>query len=793
MKNTTSNTAQRAQPHRHRTLPLILAALGLTASPFQPASAQTGAREGLRLEEVVVTARKRTESLQDVPVAVTAFDQAAIERLSIQNAADISGLAPSLYLTKTGSSIANTAVTLRGIPSFDTVLTEELAVGLYLDGVILARNTGALFDLAELERVEVLRGPQGTLYGRNTTAGAINLITRKPPPEWGFQQKFTVGEYGRLLSRSTVDTGTLGASGVAASLTYLHNQQDGYIDNQNVGDDKDPGAIETDAVRLALEWQPNERTTINYFFDYHDMFGYSPSFQMLAVSPLVNQILTDGGTPPQVSQNRLEDIAMDAPGKSSHKVEGHNLTISVDIGGATLKSITGYREWRNEEGLTDDDGNADLMAVSADLTSPTFGLPPTLREVPLFHIRQSREQEQFSQEIQLTGSIAERFDYVSGLYYFRENVFEFLSAPLLVPDVSAAFGLPGPLPAIALSEQEYAQDSESWAVYGQGTYRLPGFDERFAITIGARYTEDDKELDQTLPQVRTPQADFDNVDWLVTLDADWNEEFSSYFSISTGYRAGGFNPRSSLGEAYTEESLISYEIGMKSQLLEQRLQLNLAAYYSTYDDLQVDQFEGGSGGASSVTVNAGEATYQGVELDLSAALTESLVLHLNYGYVDAEYDVFELRDPLTNSLVDVSGRAKFPYSPENTLSLRLVHQTQPLFSWGGVLTTSLDYRYIDTLYWFAIDFIPSPSGALFPVSTFNEQIKQDGYDLLNARIALSEIALMDDAATLEVALWGRNLADEEYLESAVDFGSLGWASGIFGPPRTFGLDVVLRF
>jgi iron complex outermembrane receptor protein len=330
----------------------------------------------------------------------------------------------------------------------------------------------------------------------------------------------------------------------------------------------------------------------------------------------------------------------------------------------------------------------------------------------------------------------------------------------------------------------YGQETESWAIYGQFTYDLT---DALSLTAGIRYTEDDRDaflFNESLGMLSiddklTNSDTWDDTSYLVTLQYAVTDELNVYFTNSTGYNSGGFNSRASSVSAWEstieEETIDSFELGMKSDWWDNRLRINVAVFYNEYDDIQIAQFEAGSGGASSRIVNAGEATYQGFELDLVALLTEGLTLDLTYGYLDADFDEYLERDPATDQEVDISNVTTVPRAPEHSGNLGLQYDFQP-FSWGQ-LSARVDVSYTDE----------------FTFHPFNNRYDTaDDRTLVNARVSLNEIGL-GGAGRLRISAWGKNLTDEEYREWGIDFAGLGFAGDTYGRPRTYGIDLVYEY
>jgi iron complex outermembrane receptor protein len=748
-------------------------------------------------ERMVITARKREESLQEVPLAVSGFDEAMLEGLGVAQTDDVVALAPNVYLTQTPGSAANIGVSIRGIGGAEPLLTRDTGVALYVDGAYIARTSGAVFDLIDLERVEVLRGPQGTLYGRNATGGAVNYISRRPSEEFGFEQTASYGNFDAWLTRTRIDTGEIANTGLKSTFTYLAKNREGYVDDRNASDDTDPGAYDVDAFRIALGWDPVEDFSAFYTFDYSALAGEDALFQLTEINPAVTGALDPTSRTPEVDEDRISLVNEDFHDTSTHRIAGHNLTLDFDYGITNLKSISTYRTWDNTEEGTELDGNADLLA--------NFFFTPT--PVQLFAATNEREQHQFSQELQLYGPVGERLDYVTGVYFFREafdefNPQQFLVTNLANPTVPPGFGVPvGPIEATTL---DYKGDAESWAAFTDWTWTPPVLEDRLKLAAGVRYSRDEKSFTQQSPVVASGEDVWRHVDWQGTASFQFTDAIMGYTRVATGYKSGGFNPRSGLEEAFDEEEVITYELGAKTELFDDRVQLNAAVFYSDYDDLQIDQFIAGAGGAASLTVNAGKANILGFEIEALAQLTDHISGYVNYGWLDMEYDEYEILDPgaLTTGgascataspappecFADVSDEAKFGYRPDQTLSAGLGYTSDPFGSWGLVLNARVDALYVDDVWWHPID--ETPSG--FPITPFNDDIKEGGYTLFHSSVTLSEIPIGSESH-LKLTLWGRNLLDEEYRRSGIDFGSLGFAGNTYGEPRTYGLTATFEY
>jgi iron complex outermembrane receptor protein len=717
------------------------------------------------IEDIIVTAQKRAENLQATPLAVSAVTAQTIEARGITSVANLGAIAPSLTVTGATAGPTNAGIFIRGIGNQEPILTADSPIGLYVDGIILSRSSGSAFEIADLERVEVLRGPQGTLYGRNTIGGAVNLITRKPDRNFGIRQKFSVGNYGLLQSRTIVDTGDLGETGLRASLSYLHKQRNGYVDDVNSPDRHDPGASRTDGARVALAFDRDSGIRANYTFDYNRNKGYGNAFQLVVVRPDFYTFFAGspaaGGGALTVSPTRLDKLNLDDNGAIVDTIWAHTLTLEADLGdNLTLRSLTGYRKWHNRVLDSDLDGNGFLLG-------PITGQGPALRPVTIFGASAERHQHQWSQELNLIGKVGTAFEYVLGAYYFKEKAQE------INPQAFSIVTPAGATPRV--TQLAYATQSATRALFAQGTWHVT---DRFSLTGGVRYTWDRKKLDQVAPVVRSPSARFHKFNWSATVDYKFDEGIMAYVRVATGYKAGGFNARS-LDSGYKPEDLTSYEVGLKTELFDRRLRFNTALFYADHKNLQVGSFRAGAGGATSVTTNAGKARYKGIELEVNAVPVDGLTAYATFGYVDRKYKEYIFFNTATGRDVDIADIARFAYSAPTTLTTGVQYEF-PRFRFGK-LAARLDYNYLSKRY-----FGPNPL-----TQPFQKQIAAPARGLFDVRLTLSEIALGPGSASL--SLWGKNVTDRKYKLIGIDFGQLGFAGNVFGEPATWGADLAFRF
>ena len=745
------------------TISMILAAAAAQAE--QSGSPAPAADEG-SLQEVVVTAQKRTERLQDVPVAVSAIGAEQLSSRGIQNVRDLSGLAPNVHVLPAAVSNTGFQISIRGAVQQNPALFWDPTVGLYFDGVYVGKSTGNVFDVVDLERVEVLRGPQGTLYGRNTLAGAVNLITRQPSGEFGGNLQVDLGNYNLRTAKASLDLPRFGIASV--SIAARKQQRDGTTRTTPGSPVSGLDSRDSTGARLAVNLDFTDAFRAAYRFDYSDIDQTPLHSYLSRANPAVLPFLQ-----PFVTHERQETVSIDAPAFERSEVQGHALTLTWDVNDAnTLKSISAYRklEWSD----------------SADFD----GSP-----LPVAHLSRVSDYDAYSQELQLVGA-TERFSYVGGLYYFKDD--SFTSNPQ-----SFFFGAVN-------YDSRYGSGTKAWAAYGQADYKVT---DALTLTAGLRYTHEKKEIERQLAfQARpampgfatlirpgtTADETFTDTTPVFIVAYKFTDAVNAYAKYAEGFKSGGFNGEygdpdpSPAGVAFNEqetrtpfqpEKVKSYELGLKISFAGGRAIVNAAAFQNDTDDLQLSVFRN-VGGFSSVIRNAGQATTRGFELEAMWAPSDALRLQASYGYLDPEYDEF-----LDAGVNEADNRA-FIHAPENSFNL-LADVRLARTAWGDLRGT-LDYSWTDDYYTYPYQL--ASSGPRFnPALAVAGDTRIESYGVLNARLALSDIALGDTQA--EVALWSRNLTDEEHIINNIDFGP---AFGSLRPayylePRTYGLEVRFRW
>jgi len=714
--------------------------LTLAVATATQAWAQQDGSSHLMLEEIVVTAEHREASLQDTQISITALTEDDIKELGISNAEDLTGVTPNVQIAPLAAGRAGVSIAMRGVRQGESQVSFDPAVGMYMDGVLIAKGTGSLLDVAEIERIEVLRGPQGTLYGRNTIGGAISFITKKPADEFEASLEGTLGSFNQQNVRGMINL-PMGEQ-FAARVSVASLQRDALYDNEFPGTEyPEVGDKDRTAVTAHLQWTPNDRTKVLYSYDQSriDETG-TPNF-VTFVPNSTDPLLP--GVPTEYVEGKGEwpdTGSWDGPFSSELEVDGHALNISYDIGdNVTFHSITAHRDMWNH-GIADADGGPSTRLNTDD----------------------EQEDKIFTQEFRLVGAaMDQRLSYSVGAYYMDEK-----------GDMDTNVILFGGLIVIP-TIVEFA--NKSYALYGQGTYDLT---DALHLTLGARYTTEDREM--TKETVGSGDRSFNNVSPLVSLAYDWNDDVMTYFKIARGYNSGGFNSRLGTqadpvtGELYfekgfDEELLTAYELGWKATLADSRVRWNGAFFYSDYTDKQVSQLVDA---ATNLLTNAGTVAVYGVESELRAALTENLEFGWDYGYTDAEFKKWD--DPILGDLTN----SNFAYAPKHTSNMFLTYFFPQMDI--GTLSARLDYTYRSSIHF------------------LSKEVEINGSDSLglwNGRLTLNDVKGPGDS-TIRVSAWVKNITDEGYWNFGVDqlnVSVLSVAFNGYGEPRTVGLDASISF
>ncbi|WP_439532386.1 TonB-dependent receptor [Polymorphobacter sp.] len=752
---------------RNRSIRTILAmGVAMSALSATPTFAQIAAGMA-EDEEIIVSARRRDERLIDVPVAVSAFGQRDLERLQAVDLSGLQGTAPNLNIVQGRGSATSANIFIRGIGQPDALQTFDPAVGVYVDGVYLSRIQGALLGLNDVERIEVLRGPQGTLYGKNTIGGAISIVSRKPDLNvLTGQGSALYGSFNQILLNGYVSA-PLVADKLALSVAGQYDKRDGLVTDPRTGrkyNDRD-----SLTGRAILRAKPSERLELILSGDYTRQrneltLGYATA-PLTGVRPIRANPYGDYDYKASTSFTGDEGQRLDHWGLS--------LTANLEVSDAiTLSSITAYRKLRPDLFI-------DIDATEAELGDVFVGIA----------------QEQFSQELQLKWN-TDRFSGVVGLYYLDEVVRSHQEA--YADDL---LGIP------FLRFIDDRQRTRSYAAFGQATY---DFTDQFAITAGLRYTHEDREYDRLTTVATSPlfQALFPPFSFPGSLPAPFNNDNKASFgawtptltlsfkptpdtllygSASRGFKSGGFNGRANsindltvvvggvptIVTQFRPETVWTYEGGAKGSFLDGRVRLSANAFLSDYKDFQARV--GGGSLAVFPVLNAGQLRIWGVEAEAAVRPTDRWNVRASFGYLNAEYREFnDGRRPPTFSC-NPTGNAVIcepAFAPPITFTLASDY-TLPLGS-AGSLTFGGDARFVDA-HFLSVDNRPN--------------LREPGYWLANAYVQF-------DAAGGAWYLRGgvKNLSDARYRTDGQEFSSVGNIQTVyFGDPRTWNATVGFRF
>ncbi|MBI1186218.1 MAG: TonB-dependent receptor [Alphaproteobacteria bacterium] len=687
-------------------------------------------------DEIVVTAQRRAENIQDVPASVTALSAAQLEERQVADVLDLQYQTPNISIA-TGTGTANSArIFLRGVGEDESRGAVDPAVGVYVDGIYIGRQVGSLLDLVDIERIEVLRGPQGTLYGRNTNGGAIKLISVRPQNEASLDLGATVGSDGRLDFRGTGNYAF--TPDTAVRVTALHRERDGFWrltpNGAFAAQARDVGAVETDAFRISLSHQFNPDWDILVAYDYTDDNSDPTPDSAAPTNDADGDVFTieplPGVTCSAATPAAFLPIGCFTAYGSQIESQGASVNITGEIGNFTFASLSGYRQMEDE-------------------LASRIGFP----------YLQQTDQDQFSQEFTITSNFAGPFNFVAGVYYFTEDV---------------------QLDTVFVSPFSLTFDTESTAVFVQGAFDVTA---QGTLTAGVRYTDETKDFFganlSNAALTRTASQDFENTSFTLKYDHQFTDNLMVYGAYSTGFKSGGWSPDCFSATAcflpVAEETLDSFEIGFRGDLFDRRLRLNGTYFFNSYENLQIGATVPGLG---FTRFNVDETEIQGVEVEFDLAVTDNFSITGNLGVLDGEYTSVTLAQAggLTNSGASCPGGVvtvecalglELKNAPEYKGVVGFVYRT-PLH--GGELSLRGDVQFEDDSWSLVAN---GPPHAL-----------TDPGAVINARVGWES-----PGGRWRVALWGQNLTDEEYWRASTAQSFSVYAA----PPLTWGVDLGVRF
>jgi iron complex outermembrane receptor protein len=792
-------------------------ALAFAASPAFAAAPQAApepatdvaATDSAPIEEIVVTATKRETNLQKTPISISVVGSADIKNRHVQSLIDLAdGAVPSLRIATFEARQSALTIGLRGIvPGDANQPAREQGVGVYLDGVYLGRQHGLNAALFDLERIEVLKGPQGTLFGRNTEGGALSMVIKAPTGEFGGRATAGFGNYGSYTGQLHLDLPAIqtGLGSLAFKLDGVVMHQDPTTKNLLAGQ-AGWNQYQRYGGRVAARWKPADGLTVDLAFDksrdentpfYSQLLNYNPLGKPLGtvydagtkawytdstlaakgIAPLPDMVkagyfrpdVADIGVPQQVSVDKTQGLTATIKYKVSPALE--------------LRSITAWRTVSDDQ--WDNSGGAHR--------TPVYTPNGNFSRYSLA----SLDQRQFSTELQAVGSIA-NIDYVLGLYYFNErandaartpNTNKWVSDPVTGLATGYTVNDPSQYPLAPTARASIAY-AKSYAAYGQATWTPIS---PLHLTLGGRYTSDRKNGSlftvNGAPTNLTFKQKNDRFDPLAVLAYDVTPGVNVYAKYATGYRAGGASSRSLTYRAFGPEAVKSYELGLKTELFDRKVRFNLAGYIMDRNNSQVDfnffiPQPDGTVRNTLETVNAlGTTKIRGVEADLNVRPVDGLALGLSYVYTYTK--VPSARNTVQEQLnqqIDPTNTAPvfqdvyIVYTPENALS-GTIDYDYPIGSAGTTLKLHLDGNYADPVYSFD-----------------NENVKTDKSFVVNGRLALADIPMSSTGQKLTVAGWARNLLNTSYVyrRSNANGAVLG-DYGNWNAPRTYGIEATINF
>ena len=752
--------------------------------PFSPspAQAQTSAAadhtsiDAGKLDEIVVTARRRTESLQLVPVSVVTLSEAELESRSVTSLRTLQNFVPNLTFAPSqnvGEAAGN--IFIRGVGQEDFGVGAEPGVGFYVDGVYFARPLGTIMNVTDVARIEVLRGPQGTLFGKNTIGGAINIVSVMPREESERRASIIIGNLDRVELRTVANE--MLSDRLLARLSLVIVDRDGYL--RRVPPSVSLASLETvnrapvnlaregddrnQAGRLQLRWLISGKVTADLSLDGSRRRDRQSATHTDAINPnggilpLLNQLIAEGTLPgPQITAGLAPNHLLEsrATGRNSTKQElwGAAATISADLGGSTLKFIGAYRGLRTHVG-------SDIDGLHFDIAETDF----------------DAKQRQLSGELQLTGTLG-ALTYTGGVFVFRERS-EILPT---IPSLSRVLYTCGCLfspSRLAVEPRQLRTNND--AVYAQGNFRIM---DQLGVTLGVRYSHERKEIEAQAFRV---DADFEPTDEQIAAGSNrgtWSPftyragveyhatpDLMLYGSAASGYKSGGFNSRTTIGlpnlglAAFKPETALTYEVGIRSQWLDRRLRFNATLFHAGYKDIQLRQQDFSGGVLITLIQNAAKARIRGAEVDLSVRPIQGLTLNVAYGHLDTRYlDV--------GTVSGLTLDTPFQRTPRHSFTAS-AHYERPLRS--GTLELHADYSY-------------RSKEQFQMLAAFNDQ---RGYGLLGAR---ATFRAADDRWSF--ALFSTNLTDERYRTAGRDgLQQIGIAYSSIGLPRQVGIQLAAKF
>ncbi|MFM5929799.1 MAG: TonB-dependent receptor [Novosphingobium sp.] len=759
----------------YRSIAMSALASSALAGFATPAFAQDAAAEEPADGEIIVSARRRDETLQSTPVAITAVSAASLENKASVNIGDLTGAAPSLLITQQNSGAQAANISIRGLTYADIEKSQTPTVGVVVDGITIGTNTGQLVDSFDIEQIEVLRGPQGTLFGANTIGGVVNIRRTKPTMKNGVKAEATYGRWNTLTTKAIVNLGNDSTWGLKA--WYFHNETDGFYNN--VIQKKNGGWSKGDTFGASLLFKSD--TFDAQLTAENTVQKFDP-----VVANLVNSTELFCGFEPAIEcgRNNTTDVytVFSAPAESNYHAPSVTFEMNADLGDVKLTAITGYRHSREEQ-------TQDFDGSSTDL----------------YYVDRRQHYTQWSQELRLSGKVGSTFDYVIGGYYFNSKYD--------LTQWSRVFGFnPTVVPTLFDKNAQHVEgETNSYAFFGDFNW---AFADKWRLSFGGRFSHDNKKLwngfapnvlvapeavaRSKFVAVGSGDASFSKFTPKVGIDFRPNNDIMLYGSWSRGYRSGGFSPRAATAATastpFQPETVDAFEVGAKFTLADGKVQLNFAGFVSDYKDMQQNlTVPGGPTGNQTITGNVpGGALIKGLEFDGTFRLAEGFKITATASIMDSHFRKFIANGVLPSGAIGPYDYTKnrLIYAPDFSGSIEAEYKVPTNF--GSVVAT-VGLRHISP-------YDEQLSVQSLTAATINgvAGVVVNGND---ARVRTTTQDLVDASLTANfdlggseayVRVYGRNLLDERTTTHAFTVAGL-WSFGMGLEPASYGVTVGVKF
>lgn len=736
------------------------AILSLAAFPIAPALAQER-DQSLVLEEVIVTARKREESIQGTPVSVTSIGRELAEA-SLRRLDDVQSFTPNVYIRNTAGIPGGAAISIRGVSYQETDKTLDPSIGVVMDGLYLGTSSGSLLNNIDIKRVEVLRGPQGTLFGKNTTGGVLNIVRGDVTMEWGGDVRLTAGDDGRQDLRAVVNVPLIGDE-LGVKLFGASINSDGWIRNTTLGEDA--GGDDKNTYGFTTLWRPNERFDLKFHYEHHedqtDTGAFANVNQPADLTCALQGIFWPIGCEAADAGSDRDNSSTNERNRNDSEYDTYILTANLELENFVLTSVTGLRDMDEQYRIEFD------------------GSPANLLNFDYFN-----EWEQFSQELRITSTFSEEFEFVAGLFYWdveyeqRWNVKELNFALQLL-------GIPQGTPPQVLTPNSINyngqnQRTESIAAFSSADWH---FAEKWTATAGLRYTYEEKDFkgaDGTFYEAGQPlpalNFAFFEDDWSepspkLGLRYQANDDMMVFASWTQGFKSGGFFGRQAnfdIDPTYDPEYVTTWELGMKSTWMDGRVIFNPTVFYNDYEDKQEEILVPISlSNVATVVRNASTLEIFGAELELQMQVTQAWNLRLSYGYLDAQYDDYQA-DITGDGIVTDNSNLIPRNTPENTIGINSIYTRQ---IGPGDFTAFVSYRWRDEIETIANN---DPLGHLDDIQNLDVTLNYSWAD-----------------ARYRVSAYGRNISDERERVVTRIPGLTSWANWNQG--ENYGVEFAVSF